>query len=227
VLSVATRSSSDPYTTLGVSPGASDAELRAAYRRLVQLHHPDHNGGSPESALRFEEVQEAYAQVLRLRRRGDAAGAPRPGAARSTGTRAGAARASSARPGATTPPRPTDPDLESRLADMERELQTARAARERAQREAREAARQAAQAAGRPRASDEDLGYVTTDDSLSKILADAAAGLSERVGELSEHLADARLEHLAGAARERPVTKRVADLIDELGSRLTGEHHKH
>ncbi|MGO9883725.1 MAG: J domain-containing protein, partial [Solirubrobacteraceae bacterium] len=59
--------SSDPYATLGVSPGASDAELRAAYRRLVQLHHPDHNGGSAESALRFEEVQNAYARVRQLR----------------------------------------------------------------------------------------------------------------------------------------------------------------
>jgi len=36
----------DPYQTLGVDAGASDAELHAAYRRMVQLHHPDHNGGS-------------------------------------------------------------------------------------------------------------------------------------------------------------------------------------
>ncbi len=210
-------SSSDPYTTLGVGPGASDAELRAAYRRLVQLHHPDHNGGSPESERRFEEVQEAYAHVRELRRRGDAAGAPRPGAARSTSARPHAS--SSPRPGATSPPPRADPDLESRLAEMERELRAARAARDRALREAREAARQAEQSGGPQRPSDEDLGYVTTDDSFSKILADAAAGLSE-------HLADARLDHPADSAREKPITKRVADLIDELGSRLTGEHHK-
>ena len=36
-----------------------DDELHAAYRHLVQLHHPDHNNGSPESARRFEAVQEA------------------------------------------------------------------------------------------------------------------------------------------------------------------------
>src|SRR5256885_11061052 len=51
----------DPYATLGLSPSATDAELRAAYRRLVQLHHPDHNGGSAESARRFEAGQGAYA----------------------------------------------------------------------------------------------------------------------------------------------------------------------
>lgn len=60
----------NPYDTLGVPPGATEAEIRAAYRRLVQLHHPDHNQGSRESARRFEEVQEAYAQVLRERKRG-------------------------------------------------------------------------------------------------------------------------------------------------------------
>jgi curved DNA-binding protein CbpA len=60
--------SRDPYQTLGVRANASDAELRAAYRRLVQLHHPDHNGGSADSARRFEEVQEAYARVRELRR---------------------------------------------------------------------------------------------------------------------------------------------------------------
>ncbi|MGH2893528.1 MAG: J domain-containing protein, partial [Solirubrobacteraceae bacterium] len=62
--------SPDPYQTLGVATSATDAELRAAYRRLVQLHHPDHNGGSPESALRFEAVQEAYAEARRRRAAG-------------------------------------------------------------------------------------------------------------------------------------------------------------
>ena len=56
-----------PYQTLGVPPTATDAQLRAAYRRLVQLHHPDHNHNSPESTRRFEQVQEAYAQILRER----------------------------------------------------------------------------------------------------------------------------------------------------------------
>ncbi|MGH2872692.1 MAG: J domain-containing protein, partial [Solirubrobacteraceae bacterium] len=57
----------DPYLTLGVDPSAGEEELHAAYRRLVQRHHPDHNGGSAESARRFELVQEAYAEVRRRR----------------------------------------------------------------------------------------------------------------------------------------------------------------
>ena len=59
----------DPYKVLGVRPGVSDEELRAAYRRLVQLHHPDHNNGSEESERRFEEVQDAYASIVAQRRR--------------------------------------------------------------------------------------------------------------------------------------------------------------
>jgi curved DNA-binding protein CbpA len=35
--------SPDPYQTLGVTRSATDAEVRAAYRRLVQLHHPLQN----------------------------------------------------------------------------------------------------------------------------------------------------------------------------------------
>ena len=58
--------SPDPYTVLGVEPGVSDEELRSAYRRLVQLHHPDHNNGSAEAARRFEAVQEAWAEIRRL-----------------------------------------------------------------------------------------------------------------------------------------------------------------
>src|SRR2546423_11637630 len=74
----------DPFVVLGVERSAPDAEVRTAYRRLVQLHHPDHNGGSAESTRRFEEVQEAYAQIRRLRAAGgqpppDAPPPPPPG----------------------------------------------------------------------------------------------------------------------------------------------------
>jgi hypothetical protein len=57
----------DPYATLGLTPTASDQQLRTAYRTLVKRHHPDHNGGSPESAKRFEEIQAAYAEILLAR----------------------------------------------------------------------------------------------------------------------------------------------------------------
>src|ERR1700735_1505026 len=123
--------SPDPYATLGISPAASDAELRAAYRRLVQLHHPDHNGGSRDSALRFEAVQAAYAQIRAVR-----ATAP-PHAAR----------------GRQAPPYGADPRPEARRADMEEELRPAQAAGDRARQAVREAA---AQAEPRPRATDEE-----------------------------------------------------------------------
>jgi curved DNA-binding protein CbpA len=202
--------SSDPYRTLDVAPSATDAELRAAYRRLVQLHHPDHNGGSVESARRFEEVQEAYAEVRRLRATG---GSGAGGAA--AGGRAGRSRAGAGTDGRAGRPRPGpapsgDPDLDARLAAMEAELRGARAARERAAAEARRAAEQTIrdmrEMAGK-RPSDEDLGYVTTTDSFSQILDDAAAELSERFTE----------------ARDSPAGHRVADIIDELTSKLTGE----
>jgi curved DNA-binding protein CbpA len=185
--------SSDPYATLGVTPGASDAELRAAYRRLVQLHHPDHNGGSPESARRFEEVQDAYARVRQLR-----AQRPAPAAA--------AARANDT----------AGPDVESRLAAIERELANERAKRDRraARERAQRAARQATATGAAKRPSDEELGYFKTDDSFSKILADAAS-------ELSGATADFR-EQVSREARERHVGKRVSELIEELESKLTG-----
>ena len=201
----------DPYQTLGLAPSATDAELRAAYRRLVQLHHPDHNGGSPESARRFEAVQEAYAEV---RRRRAAGGSARAGSARAGSARGGSAGAGSARggsAGARGGSTGTDPDLDARLAAMEQELRGARAARERAAQEARRATEQTIRdvremAGERP--SDEDLGYFSTDDSFSKILDDAAAELGERFTE----------------ARDSPAGHRVSDLIDELTSKLTGEH---
>ena len=162
----------DPYEVLGVSRGASDADVRAAYRRLVKLHHPDHNNGSEASEERFEEVQAAYARVVELRKGGQAP--------------------------------PSDPNLDARMADLERELRVAQEARERA----REAAREAAAAGADPddlrqrfrRATDEELGYFHTDDTFSKVLSDAREELSGRLSD----------------AREHPVAKRVSDLISEL-----------
>ena len=76
----------DPYQVLGVDPGATDTDVRAAYRRLVLKHHPDHNGGSAESARRFEEVQEAYARVRELRAAGAPPRAQTPPSGTGTGT---------------------------------------------------------------------------------------------------------------------------------------------
>jgi hypothetical protein len=179
----------DPYAVLGVPPSASDAELHAAYRRLVKLHHPDHNGGSEESERRFEEVQDAYARARSLR-----AGSPPP--RRST-----------------PPPRAAAAGVDARVAEMERQLREARAATERAEqarRQARQAARDAAVAAAggeRRRASDEELGYVSTDDSFSKILADASDAIAGRLSD----------------ARESSTAKRFEDLLDELADKLKGD----
>jgi curved DNA-binding protein CbpA len=111
---------SDPYAVLGVRPDVSETELRAAYRRAVQREHPDHNGGSPEAARRFEAVQEAYALIRVQRTRDTVAGEPP--------RRTSSARASTPPP----PPRTTsaDPRIDARLADLERQLARARAASE-------------------------------------------------------------------------------------------------
>ena len=98
-------------------------------------------------------------------------------------------RANPRQPRAEPPPRPDDRTVASRMEDLEREL-----------REARDAARDALRNARGDGPTDEELGYYTTDDSFSKILADVRTEVADRFSE----------------ARKHPAVKRVSDMVDGL-----------
>jgi len=50
----------DYYSILGVERGASEREIKQAYRRLARKHHPDVNPGDKSAEARFKEINEAY-----------------------------------------------------------------------------------------------------------------------------------------------------------------------
>ncbi|KAI0444239.1 DnaJ domain-containing protein [Xylaria telfairii] len=53
------------YSILGVHQGASDSELRATYRRLVLMHHPDKNKGDEKTATeKFQQLSEAFETLI-------------------------------------------------------------------------------------------------------------------------------------------------------------------
>ncbi|MFG6347474.1 MAG: molecular chaperone DnaJ [Lachnospiraceae bacterium] len=51
----------DYYEVLGVDRGASDSEIKSAYRKLAKKYHPDINPGDKEAEVKFKEASEAYA----------------------------------------------------------------------------------------------------------------------------------------------------------------------
>ncbi len=60
----------DPYSVLGVSPNASDEEIKRAYRELARKYHPDNYHDNPLSDLaqeKMKEINEAYEMINKLR----------------------------------------------------------------------------------------------------------------------------------------------------------------
>lgn len=53
----------DPYEVLGVARGASEEEIKAAYRRLAKRYHPDLHPGDAVAAQKMNEVNQAYEQL--------------------------------------------------------------------------------------------------------------------------------------------------------------------
>ena len=65
---------SDPYRALGLSRSATEAEIKAAHRKLAKRYHPDRESGDTD---RFLRVQEAYRVLSDLLLRREWGRAPR------------------------------------------------------------------------------------------------------------------------------------------------------
>lgn len=65
----------NPYEVLGISPSATDEEVKKAYRELSRKYHPDSYVNNPLADLaeeKFKQVQQAYDQIMKQRQNGGA-----------------------------------------------------------------------------------------------------------------------------------------------------------
>ena len=67
----------DPYSVLGVSPSASDDDVKKAYRELARKYHPDNYHDNPLADLaseKMKEINEAYDSITKSRESGGTGG---------------------------------------------------------------------------------------------------------------------------------------------------------
>ena len=64
----------DPYSVLGISPGADDETIKKAYRQKCKQYHPDLHPNDPSAEEKFKEVQAAYSEIMRRKQGGGQSG---------------------------------------------------------------------------------------------------------------------------------------------------------
>ena len=62
----------DPYSVLGITPGADDETIKKAYRQKCKQYHPDLHPDDPSAEEHFKEVQAAYSEIMRIKQGGGA-----------------------------------------------------------------------------------------------------------------------------------------------------------
>lgn len=63
----------DPYKVLGISENATDEQVKDAYRKMARKYHPDNYANNPLADLateKMKEINEAYDQILKMRKEG-------------------------------------------------------------------------------------------------------------------------------------------------------------
>ena len=78
----------NPYEVLGISPNATDDEVKSAYRQMAKKYHPDNYVDSPLGDLaeeKMKEINEAYDAILEQRKNAGSSGNSQAGAYRSGG----------------------------------------------------------------------------------------------------------------------------------------------
>ncbi len=61
---------SDPFQVLGVSPQATEEEIKTAYRTLAKKYHPDLHPNSATAEAKMKEINEAYTEAMRIKKGG-------------------------------------------------------------------------------------------------------------------------------------------------------------
>ena len=60
----------DPYSVLGITPSATEEEIKKAYRSKCKEFHPDLHPGDAAAEDKFNQVQAAYSEIMKIKQNG-------------------------------------------------------------------------------------------------------------------------------------------------------------